>query len=624
MRSTSDGTLTVLVNRDENGDHGFDAGVDGPQPGIQIAVSDAGGATVRGITDDDGQFVLAGTDQLVGSRYTVAAEIPPSLSELAPVPASASYAPFVTTVDVSASSQTVRMGVAPRTAATEAATGPTVGPPPTVASRPSRFAVGDYVWRDLNRSGVQDTSEPPAANVSVQLVGLDGEIVASTVSTASGRYLFDDLPAGSYTVRFAGVPSGSRLTTAASGVDRGADSDPDYAGETPPFTLGVGEPNVRTATAADGVKAGYINATIDAGITTLRYAVGDCVWLDLDGDGTEDPDEPPAAATVSLLTEDTMVARVRTDAQGEYLFSNLEEGQYRVIFSDLGEHRAFTARQSGPDPGLDSDPDPRTGETQVITLGPGAADLVPAGDLGVADADLVNLTRQRRAGRGLLARRHRLAGRERERAAGSRRRRGVRRPGQAAERGWPGAVDRDHLPDRPFRLRRAGRGVVPAAVPRAGPRAGLHQPARGTNSAVDSDADSSGKTQLVVLGEENPGDTTVDAGLTTPANFSAPPTSAEPTAVPRGHPAVQHRWCRPAHPHRRPGAGRQRGQLPARRSAGSVATGVRRPVVNLTQVTSWTSADAVSWSTHSRRSSVSANGASTKRQWWGLSLPAWA
>src|SRR3712207_8560886 len=103
-----------------------------------------------------------------------------------------------------------------------------------------------------------------------------------------------------------------------------------------------------------------------------------CVWLDLDGDGTEDPDEPAGAATVSLLAADKVVARTRTDAQGDYLFANLEAGEYRVLFTDLGRHRAFTARQVGPDPSLDSDPDPRTGETQVIPLGPEAADLVPA------------------------------------------------------------------------------------------------------------------------------------------------------------------------------------------------------------------------------------------------------
>jgi serine-aspartate repeat-containing protein C/D/E len=529
---TSDGTLTVIVNRDEDGDHGYDPAIDGPQPGIQITVTDASGASVRGITDDDGHFVLHGTNQLDGGRYTVTAEIPPNLSELVPVPASDTYASFVTTVDVSTSSQTVRLGVAPRPAPTVAATAPTVGPPPTVASRPPRFAVGDRVWRDLNRSGVQDPSEPPAAKVSVQLVGLDGEIVDSTVSAASGRYLFDNLPAGSYTVRFAGVPSGSRLTTAGSGGDRGADSDPDYAGETPPFSLGVGEPNVRAAAAADRVAASYINPTIDAGITALRYAVGDCVWLDLDGDGAEDSDEPPAAATVTLLTEDTVVARTRTDAQGEYLFSNLEAGDYQVVFSDLGEHRAFTARQAGPDPSLDSDPDPRTGETQVITLGPGAADLVPAGDLGVADADLVNLT----ISAGLLGV-YSLGDTVWRDENGN----GLRDAGDAGvayvkvelldERRQVlattttspiGSFAFEGLAAGPYQLRfwAAGTGLL------------FTSQHIGMNSAVDSDADPTGLTQTVVLGEENPADTTIDAGLTTPGNFSAPPTSTEPTAVP--------------------------------------------------------------------------------------------
>jgi hypothetical protein len=435
-------------------------------------------------------------------------------------------------VDVSASSQTVRMGVAPKSASTTAATAPTVGPPPTIASRSSRFAVGDHVWRDLNRSGVQDPSEPPAARVSVQLVGLDGEIVDSSVSAASGRYLFDNLPAGSYTVRFAGVPSGSRLTTTGSGGDRSADSDPNYAGETPPFTLGVGQPNVRAATAADGVAAGYINATIDAGITSLRYAVGDRVWLDLDRDGAEGPDEPPATATVSLLADDTVVARTRTGDQGDYLFANLEAGEYRVVFSDLGEHRAFTARQAGPDPTVDSDPDPRTGETQVITLGPGAADLVPAGDLGVADADLVNLT----VNAGLI---------------------GVYSLGDTVWRdengnglldpGDPGLADLrvDLLDDRNQVLSTATTSPT-GRFAFGGLAAGAYKlrftatdtglvftsQRSGTNSAVDSDADSTGLTKLVVLGEDNPADTTVDAGLTTLANFSAPPSPSGPTPVP--------------------------------------------------------------------------------------------
>ena len=69
----------------------------------------------------------------------------------------------------------------------------------------ARFAVGDTVWRDDNRSGVQDSGESPAAQISVQLLNADGEVVASTVSGPSGRYIFDSLAAGTYSVRFAGV-----------------------------------------------------------------------------------------------------------------------------------------------------------------------------------------------------------------------------------------------------------------------------------------------------------------------------------------------------------------------------------------------------------------------------------
>jgi hypothetical protein len=354
--------------------------------------------------------------------------------------------------------------------------------------------------------------------------------VDSTVSSASGHYVFDDQPAGTYRVRFAGVPRGFRLTTAGSGGNRAADSDPDYAGETPPFTLGVGEPNVRVATAADGVAAGYINPAVDAGITSMRYALGDCVWLDLNGDGIEGPDEPPAAATVSLLSGDRVVAFTRTDAKGDYLFANLEAGQYRVIFSDLGDHRAFTARQVGSDPGVDSDADPRTGETQVITLGPGAADLVPAGDLGVADADLVNFT----VNAGVV---------------------GVYSLGDTVWRDQngngvfdPGDVGVAHV--RVQLINRAGQVLSTATTASSGHftfdglAAGSYQlritapdglvftsQHSGANSAVDSDANTKGLTQPVMLGEENPADTTVDAGLTTPDKLGVSP-GASPTPVP--------------------------------------------------------------------------------------------
>ena len=71
----------------------------------------------------------------------------------------------------------------------------------------------------------------------MQLLTVDSDVVGSTVSSTSGRFIFDDLPGGTYTVRFAGVPSRFRLTPAGSGDDPSVDSDPDYTGVTPPFTL---------------------------------------------------------------------------------------------------------------------------------------------------------------------------------------------------------------------------------------------------------------------------------------------------------------------------------------------------------------------------------------------------
>ena len=54
----------------------------------------------------------------------------------------------------------------------------------------------------------------------------------------------------------------------------------------------------------------------------------------------------------------------------------------------------------------------------------------------------------------------------------------------------------------------------------------------GPNTAVDSDPDPTGLTPVIVLGDDNPVDTTVDAGLTTPANFSAAPVPGAASATP--------------------------------------------------------------------------------------------
>jgi SdrD B-like domain len=520
----TDGTLTVIVNRDIDRDGNYSANIDQPQARIEIAVSDAGGSRVTGITGRDGKFVLRATGKLKSGRYFVIAKIPPELADLTPIPESSTFQPLSTTVDMTSGSQTIRMGVAagrllPQPTPPEG-TGVSRG---ADRSELARFAVGDLVWRDDNRSGVQDPGESPAAQISVQLLNVDGEVVASDVSGPSGRYMFDNLPAGTYSVRFAGVPEEFRLTPTAVGDLRVGDSDPDYSGMTPPFTLGVGEPNVRPAITADGVEAAYINPTIDAGVTPLRYAVGNRVWLDQNSDGIQQPDEPAGSATVSLLTDTgNLVATTTTDAAGSYQFSNLRAGRYRLQFTGLPAHRTFTERAAGADPGLDSDPDP-TGRTAVFKLAPGAPNLVPVTDADASSTDFENQTvsaglvgtysvgdmvwRDNNGDGVLDVGDHGVAGVAVELLGDNS---SVIATTVTSE---TGRYSFDDLPAGNYKIKfdRLPDGLVFTCRD------------AGDNAAVNSDANPSGMTAVFALGNENPADTSIDAGLTTRAIYRPAP-----------------------------------------------------------------------------------------------------
>ena len=73
-------------------------------------------------------------------------------------------------------------------------------------------ALGDYVWIDLNRDGIQDPDEPGVNGVRVRLYTVDdsGKVsdapLAETVTAAQegkdGYYFFDNLTKGRYVVEF--------------------------------------------------------------------------------------------------------------------------------------------------------------------------------------------------------------------------------------------------------------------------------------------------------------------------------------------------------------------------------------------------------------------------------------
>jgi hypothetical protein len=227
--------------------------------------------------------------------------------------------------------------------------------------------LGDLVWVDTNRNGLQDAGEPGVPGVTVT-VRRDGTTVGTTTTDANGKYVFDTLPDGAYTVCFdlaalPGTYAEYQLTKADEGTDDAADSDADPAtGCTEPATLTVDQPE---------------NLTLDAGLVPPVNRLGDLVWLDTNRNGLQDTGEPgvPGVPVTVTLPDGTQVGAATTDANGKYLVEGLTDGSYQVCFGLSRMPEPYTdyrpTQADAGDDAKDSDADPTTGCAPPVPLGPG-------------------------------------------------------------------------------------------------------------------------------------------------------------------------------------------------------------------------------------------------------------
>lgn len=209
--------------------------------------------------------------------------------------------------------------------------------------------IGDYVWEDLDRDGVQEDNEPPLANVLVELYDEDKSYLMSTTSDPLGRYFIEGIQPGQYYVKF-NSPSGFQPTLAGQGA-LNKNSDVTFDGFTPLITLDVNQ----------------IEFSIDGGFYT-NGSIGNSVWID-DGDGVKEDGEPGLGdVVVELLNGDlTLRASTVTGPDGTYSFTNLPPGEYIVKFV-LPTGYSFSPVHSVLDRSIDSDADPMTGMTESIFL----------------------------------------------------------------------------------------------------------------------------------------------------------------------------------------------------------------------------------------------------------------
>jgi protocatechuate 3,4-dioxygenase beta subunit len=191
-------------------------------------------------------------------------------------------------------------------------------------------SIGDRVWLDRDRDGIQDDGEPGVAGVTVQLLDGDGNVVATRVTDSNGNYLFDDIEPGTYTVRF--DHSTSSITGIRGWSPTGAgtadtDSDASPTGVTGPITVAAG----------DAIR------NVDAGITLLLGSVSGRIYEDVDeGYGYDDGEAPFAGLTIQLIDKDgNVVAETTTGADGTYRFDDVEPGDYTIKIVDPPAGRVF-------------------------------------------------------------------------------------------------------------------------------------------------------------------------------------------------------------------------------------------------------------------------------------------
>ncbi len=116
-------------------------------------------------------------------------------------------------------------------------------------------ALGDFLWNDLNRDGVQDANEPGITDKLVVLLDANMQPTGmSTTTDSNGFYLFDNLTPGVYFVQFM-APDGFVFTQRDAGNDDTRDSDVGGTGKSAAVELQSEETNL-TVDAGAHVPAG--------------------------------------------------------------------------------------------------------------------------------------------------------------------------------------------------------------------------------------------------------------------------------------------------------------------------------------------------------------------------------
>lgn len=227
--------------------------------------------------------------------------------------------------------------------------------------------IGNFVWRDSNRNGQQDSGEPGLEGITVQLWNpAKSMLIDSTLTDSTGHYSFVAPSPADYRVRVVLPETDWFFTTKnAAGVSDLLDTDINPSGS----NLGFTDPFT--------VAANLVSLTsIDAGLTKPNpVTIGNKVWSDDDNNGRQHASEPGIpGVTVQLWNSERsfLIDSTTTSTTGTYRLIAPDAGDYRVRVVLPSTRDSFTTKAAGSDPTEDSDFNGSgavQGFTDIITIG---------------------------------------------------------------------------------------------------------------------------------------------------------------------------------------------------------------------------------------------------------------
>ena len=376
------GTLSGTIYNDKDATWFNDSPVlDSPFEGVTVRLLDADGNPVK---DSSGADITTKTD--ADGKYTFT-RLPLGSYKVEVVPGAVK----VDGTDVNLSDYKQTYGYGSSTKRSEAGKGKLVTPTAIelTAAAPNAtkidFAfvkpasVGNFVWFDANKDGIQDADEVGVAGVTVTLtdavgnpvIDLDGNPVKPVTTDANGKYEFTNL-----------MPNVERIV-----------ANPGEQNYKVTFTPPAGYSATKSYAAADGEKdsngaesdvtltEGQNDETVDFGLVA-DGTIGDTLFWDIDNNGGSEPsgaDKPLAGVTVKLTyttpagVEKTLTTV--TDENGKYSFKDLAPGDYVVTVDKASLATVCpecTAQTHAPSGDLTASEGQELSLTSKVTLSPGA------------------------------------------------------------------------------------------------------------------------------------------------------------------------------------------------------------------------------------------------------------